>query len=438
MRKGLRAAPRLRVRAPMPDRIIAGKYVVERVLGSGGMGDVVVGRHRELGTTVAIKIVHPTALSEPDTRDRFKREAHAMARLRGEHVVRVFDVGETDAGVPYMIMEHLEGENLGALLARCGPLPVEDVLRYGVEACEALAEAHAAGIVHRDVKPENLFVARRASGATSIRVLDFGIAKGTFGAAFGTGRREITQTGFFIGTPHYCAPEQVVQGGRIGPRTDVWALGATMYRLLTGVYPFGDQVSPTTIARIIEDEPLPVDFHRAEVPASVVAIVARCLQKNPNDRFRSMGDLARALGEARRTSTGHSTVPLAPPRAGGAPVTDLNASLSTTRQFPLSLPPGAATMAMPSLPPRDLPSQRPAAGRTPPASMPRIAGVAVAATLMAVSVLAVGVGVVLRKRPLVSHASAAPSEAAPPTVIAAPSTAPLPTAPRDAGISERH
>jgi serine/threonine protein kinase len=318
-----------------------------------------------------------------------------------------------------MIMEHLEGENLGALLARCGPLPIEDVLRYGVEASEALAEAHAAGIVHRDVKPENLFLVRRASGATSIRVLDFGIAKGTFGS----GRSEITQTGWFIGTPHYCAPEQVVQGRLIDARTDIWALGATMYRLLTGVYPFGDQVGPTTIARIIRDEPLPVDFHRADVPAGVVALVNRCLQKDPNDRFRDMRDLARALGEARRTSTGHSTAPMT--KTGATPVTDLNATLPTTRQLPLALPPVAATVALPSMTSRELPSQRPAAHGQP--AMPRIAGVAAAAALLVLAVIAVGAGVMLRKRSSLSHAPAAPSEPAPSTSAAAstiPTSAP--------------
>ena len=162
---------------PEPGQLLAGKYVIEEVLGVGGMGVVVAAKHVQLDQKVAFKYLLPAALLNPEVVERFAREARAAAKIRGEHVARVIDVGQFDDGAPYMVMEHLEGKDLARILEKNGPLPIEDAIRYLLETCEALAEAHAAKIVHRDLKPSNLFLARQPDKSDIIKVLDFGISK---------------------------------------------------------------------------------------------------------------------------------------------------------------------------------------------------------------------------------------------------------------------
>jgi eukaryotic-like serine/threonine-protein kinase len=179
--------------------VLAGKYRIERVLGAGGMGVVVAATHLRLEQLVAIKFLLPAALESEDVVARFAREARAASRIQSEHVARVIDVGELEDGLPYMVMEYLEGSDLAGILADAGPLPIETTVDYLLQACEALAEAHAAGIVHRDLKPANLFLAARADGTSIVKVLDFGISKAASDAAATAAR--LTGTAVIMGSP---------------------------------------------------------------------------------------------------------------------------------------------------------------------------------------------------------------------------------------------
>ena len=203
--------------------IIGGKYRVDRVVGEGGMGVVCVGTHLALGQRVAIKVLAAHVLGNEMAVARFEREARMSASLAHEHVVRVFDFGRTDSGAPFLVMEFLEGEDLAARIERDGPLPVAEALELLAEACEGLAEAHARGLVHRDLKPSNLFLARRATGATVLKVIDFGIAKD----AGALGSHAMTRTNDVMGSPQYMSPEQVRDAKNLDARTDVWSLGAS-------------------------------------------------------------------------------------------------------------------------------------------------------------------------------------------------------------------
>jgi serine/threonine-protein kinase len=185
--------------------LLAGKYRVERVLGVGGMGIVVAARHEQLDQPVAIKFVRDDALGNQEAVARFLREARAAVKLRSEHAAKVLDVGTLESGAPYMVMEYLEGSDLGAVLSERGPLTVEVAAEYIVQACEAVAEAHAAGIVHRDLKPQNLFLARSVGGSR-VKVLDFGVSK-TLANSSGGGA--LTQTRSMLGSPLYMSPEQM-------------------------------------------------------------------------------------------------------------------------------------------------------------------------------------------------------------------------------------
>lgn len=274
--------------------MIAGKYEVEAVIGSGGMGTVLRARHCELNQRVALKIVGD---EEPDgsTVARFLREARAAARLKGEHIVRIYDVDRDDAGRPFMVMELLEGSNLSERLAERGPLGVKAAIAYLKQACDAVAEAHGLGIVHRDLKPSNLFVALQPEGPELIKVLDFGISKFLKDDSVdGT----LTDTRSVMGSPHYMSPEQVRDAKHVDERTDIWALGAILHELLTGKPAFEGDTLPSICAKIVTDSPRSVREIRSEVPKAVSDLVARCLNKDPDERFQSAAELRGALEAA--------------------------------------------------------------------------------------------------------------------------------------------
>src|SRR5690606_21773595 len=189
-----------------PGTVLAGKFCIEQVLGQGGMGVVVAARHLQLDERVALKFLLPEALSNAEAVARFAREARAAVKIKSEHVARVTDVGTLETGSPYMVMEYLRGTDLGDLVHTQGPLPIADAVEYLLQACEAVAEAHALGIVHRVLKPSNLFLTRRADGSPSIKVLDFGISKVTTGA---DSQMNMTRTATVMGSPLYMSPEQM-------------------------------------------------------------------------------------------------------------------------------------------------------------------------------------------------------------------------------------
>jgi serine/threonine-protein kinase len=274
--------------------VIAGKYRIESILGAGGMGVVVSALHLQLDDRVAIKFLLPEALDNPDVVARFAREARAAVKIKSEHVARVIDVGRTEAGAPYMVMEYLQGADLGAVIEKKGALPVERAVDYLPQGCEAIAEAHALGIVHRDLKPANLFVTRRPDGVDAIKVLDFGISKMTGGVAQKSGMA-LTGALAVMGSPLYMSPEQMSSTRDVDARTDIWALGAILFECLTGRPPFDAETMPQLCAMILQDDPPAMGPLRPGLPLGLEAVVRRCLTKDRERRFLHVGELAVAL-----------------------------------------------------------------------------------------------------------------------------------------------
>jgi len=279
-----------------PGEVLADKYVVERVIGIGGIAIVLAARHVELDETVAIKVLQPAMQARTETLQRFAREAKAAVRIKSEHAARVFDVGVAPGRGPFLVMEYLEGHDLAGHLAVSGPLPIKRAAEYVIQACEALAVAHANGIVHRDIKPENMFLARRADGTEVLKVLDFGISKTALtSSVFGVATDTLKTQELMMGTPVYMSPEQIRETAAVDHRTDIWSLGASLYELVTGELAFPGETITKICAHIIEGEPAPMTRWRADVPLGLQAIVSRCLAKNVDDRFQNVAELAAAM-----------------------------------------------------------------------------------------------------------------------------------------------
>lgn len=277
-----------------PGDTLAGKYLVDQVLGAGGMGVVVAAHHIHLDDKVAIKFLLEGALGNAEAVARFAAEARAAVKIKSEHVARVSDVGNLENGAPYMVMEYLEGEDLGARLRRDGPLPVEQAVEFVLQACEAIAEAHGLGIVHRDLKPTNLFVIRRADGLLSVKVLDFGISKLTKLGGSGPDM-SLTHTAAILGSPLYMSPEQLESAKNVDARTDIWSIGVLFYELLTGRPPFDAETMPELVLKVVTKEPAPLRNLRPDAPAGLHDVIQRCLAKKRDDRFADVAELALAL-----------------------------------------------------------------------------------------------------------------------------------------------
>lgn len=269
---------------------LLGKYVVKRVLGQGGMGVVVEAAHIALGHRVAIKFLLPEACNHPGAVERFLREARAAVQIQSEHVARVSDIGKLDTGLPYMVMEFLDGNDLSEEIQARGVLPVDEAVKYLLEALEAIAEAHALNIVHRDLKPANLFLAKRKDGTRTIKVLDFGISK-----AVQSGELNLTQTSSMMGSPLYMAPEQIRNSKTVDARADVWSLGVILHECLSGRTPFGGTTLSGVLAAIVADAPEPLENIRHDLPPMLISAVARCLEKDPARRVQNVADLAQLV-----------------------------------------------------------------------------------------------------------------------------------------------
>jgi serine/threonine-protein kinase len=289
-----------------PGSVLAGKYRVERLLGEGGMGWVVVATHLQLEQRVALKFMHAVHANEhPDAVGRFLREARAAARIQSEHVARVSDVGTLDNGAPYLVMEYLEGQDLEALLQSRRPIPLTMAVDYAMQACEGLAEAHAAGIVHRDLKPANLFLARRSDGSVRVKLLDFGISK--LASAGGVPEVGMTSTQALMGSPLYMSPEQLRSSKNVDRRADIWSMGVILYEMFGGRSPFEADTLPEVCARIMAEPPPALGSIKPELPPALDGVVTRCLEKDPVRRFPDVASLAQALApfgppEARATA----------------------------------------------------------------------------------------------------------------------------------------
>lgn len=276
--------------------ILLGKYRVERVLGEGGMGLVLAVRHVELDELFALKLLLPSLGAKPAIVARFVREAQTAARLTSNHVARVHDVGRLDDGAPYLLMEYLDGQDLGAFLAARGPLPVEQAIDFILQACDGLAEAHALGLVHRDLKPANMFVTRRHTGEPLLKLLDFGVTKHP---DKDPDSQDLTLQGTLIGTPRYMSPEQLRNSTTVDARADIWALGVILHELTTGQRPFSDGPLGEVILRIQTHQPMQPRELRPDLPVEFDAIVMRCLEKEPSRRYASLEPLVDALRQVR-------------------------------------------------------------------------------------------------------------------------------------------
>ncbi|HEY2513677.1 MAG TPA: protein kinase [Polyangiaceae bacterium] len=276
--------------------VLDGKFRIERALGSGAAGDVYEATHLTLGSRVAVKVLRDgEAANGEGRRRRFMHEAQVAAGIQSEHVVRVFDFAAHAGGLTYIVMELLEGETLGQRVRRAGPLPVATAVDYLIQAATPLALLHEKGIVHRDVKPSNLFLARDSEGKERVKLLDFGIA------AFRRSPSETSLTGArqMMGTPRYMAPEQVRGAANVDARADVWALGVTLYELLAGRPPFDAQSLLAVLKHIEKKQPAPLEARRSGLPPKLVAVVQRCMEKDPERRPASARAVVDALAALR-------------------------------------------------------------------------------------------------------------------------------------------
>jgi serine/threonine-protein kinase len=270
--------------------IVAGKYHLDHKLAQGGMGSVWAAFDTGLEVPVAVKFMAPALAGSPELVGRFEREAKAAAQLRSPHVVQVFEHG-VDDGVPYIVMERLEGEDLGTRLKRQGRLSLWEAAAILEQVSKALRKAHDAGIVHRDLKPANIFVARHDEDEI-VKVLDFGIAKS--GPASGQG--EGTRTGVVMGSPSYMSPEQVRSTKGVDHRSDLWSMGLVMFRVVTGKMAFTGENDADVIVKLCAD-PVPVPSQVApDLSTEVDAWFARALSRDPEKRFQSAREMAAAFG----------------------------------------------------------------------------------------------------------------------------------------------
>ncbi|MFS8068663.1 MAG: serine/threonine-protein kinase [Byssovorax sp.] len=277
-----------------PGDLVAGKYEVDRVLGVGGMGAVFAAVDRATRERVALKCLLPIFCENVDVITRFLREGSATMRLQSEHIARVSATGALDSGVPYIVMEHLDGRDLRSVVRSSGPLDVKDAAGYVGQVCAALAEAHALGIVHRDLKPANLFLTLRPNGSALIKVLDFGIAKYTSPSLLGD-HAEMTKTQAVLGSRAYMSPEQMLRPKEVDARADIWSLGVILYFFVTGKSPFSSDTTEGMIMRIVSGAPEPMTTLVPDLPPTFEAVVMRCLAKSREARFSNVTELARAL-----------------------------------------------------------------------------------------------------------------------------------------------
>ncbi len=288
------------VAQPRPGEDFLGKYRILRVVGEGGMGQVYAAHHLLLDKSIAIKVLSREVSQNPDHVTRFLNEARLAARIKSPHVCSVMDVGQLDDGRPFFVMELLEGGDLSAVIRARGTVPIWDIVDVALGALEGLAHAHVRGIVHRDLKPGNLFLATDPDGGPMVvKVLDFGISK------FETMNEQIPADAprgtepVILGSPAYMSPEQSRDARSVDARADIWSMGVILYELATGVCPFEAPTQQETFARIRAGAPPPPAGKLREMPAVLDAAIARCMRRNPDERFATVLELAQAIAPIR-------------------------------------------------------------------------------------------------------------------------------------------
>jgi serine/threonine protein kinase len=273
--------------------VVVDKYRIERTLGSGGMGVVLAATHLQLNEPVALKFLVESNLDHAVAAERFLREARATFRLRSEHTVRVMDVGTLKTGEPFIVMELLVGLDFKQLLAERGPLPPPEAALYLIQVCASLQEAHALGIIHRDLKARNLFVTKRPDGSPCVKVLDFGISK--LSADADTEVAPLTQANMGMGSPRYMAPEQWTSAATVDARADIYAAGAVFYELLTGEIPLAGLPLVEVIKRIRAGAVPSPKEKRPDLPDALCRVVMKALRPRPEERFESARHFAQAI-----------------------------------------------------------------------------------------------------------------------------------------------
>jgi Tol biopolymer transport system component len=298
-----------------------GPYEIESLVGAGGMGEVYKARDTRLDRVVALKILSPVLAAHPDLRDRFEREARAISNVAHPNICTLFDLGR-ESGIDFLVMEFLEGETLAARLER-GALPFDHALSIAIDVVSALETAHRRGIVHRDLKPGNVMLVRRTglSGTPVAKLLDFGLAKLAVeapvpGSSIMTVPQPLTQQGTILGTFQYMAPEQL-EGVEADQRSDIFSFGAVFYEMLTGRRAFQGKSQASLISAILKDQPAPVSTIQAVTPPAIDRIVARCLSKDPDERWQTASDLA---AELKWVQQGGAQAALATVPSGRAPL----------------------------------------------------------------------------------------------------------------------
>jgi len=366
---------------PPVGAVVAGKYRIERKLGEGGMGLVVAASHLALGGEVALKFLSPGPDEElrPDAVARFTREAQNVARLKSKHVTRVLDMGTVDTGAPFIVMELLEGMDLHKYSRKNGPLSIVDAVEFVLQAAEGVAEAHALGIVHRDLKPANLFLTHGPDGTPFVRVLDFGIAKNIH-AKKEAGDVSLTAGTDVLGSPLYMSPEQIRNPKDVDPRSDVWSLGAILYKLLTGRAAFDADNPSASLAMIVMEEPTPITRFRPDVPPQLEAVIRRSMEKKREVRFQNVDELACAL------------LPFAPMRPRERPWVPVNVTGSNLPAMAVTTGtalPAPLTVTGPSLPMVVYPGQTTQSSPRSSSTLAIIAGVCTVLSIVLIAIMLV-------------------------------------------------
>ncbi len=270
---------------------IVGEYQITHLLGEGGMGVVYAGTHPEIGKRVAIKVLAPHAAQYPDLIRRFKEEARAVNKIRHPNIIDIFAFNQLPDGRHYFVMEYLDGESLTARLER-GSMELTEMRRLLGQLCSALEAAHEAGVVHRDLKPDNIWVATQHKSESRIKLLDFGIAK--LNDLTGT---KATQAGVPMGTPHYMPPEQGM-GRAVDQRADIYALGVILYQIFAGTLPFDGVTAHEIVLKHVREPPVPPSRHRRIAPAAMERIILDCLEKEPDRRPATVRELGERIDAA--------------------------------------------------------------------------------------------------------------------------------------------
>jgi cytochrome c peroxidase len=319
---------------PAVGDVVAGKYRLERILGKGGMGMVVAAEHLSLRQRVAIKFLLP--VGRPEAEERFEREARAAAAIQSQHVARIIDIGVQESGAHFIVMEFLTGRDLAAHARERGALPVTEAALHIMQACEAMAEAHARGILHRDLKPSNLFLAVPMSGPPLVKILDFGLAKTLPASGGGPVDDSITSSNMVIGSVNYMSPEHVRSLKHADARSDIWSLGVSLYELCTAKRPFQGNSQAHTMLRVSMEAPEPIP--PGTLPAGLEAVILRCLEKDPARRPQTIAELAELLA------------PFGPAEARGSldRIHQWQPSHRPAKPSPAQLAAEAATLAEPS------------------------------------------------------------------------------------------